>query len=94
MSPTYTMSAHLCKQIYASWRQTRQHPHDHPEQQPQHHPAGITNTHTPPPASSYFSRASTPEKRSMESDRGDLSPPPMARQSSSGSSSWRFGGSR
>ncbi|KAF7550538.1 hypothetical protein G7Z17_g5653 [Cylindrodendrum hubeiense] len=24
MSPTYTMSAHLCKQIYASWRQTRQ----------------------------------------------------------------------
>lgn len=23
MSPTYTMSAHLCKQIYTSWIQTR-----------------------------------------------------------------------
>uniref|UniRef100_A0A8H7KD59 Uncharacterized protein n=1 Tax=Bionectria ochroleuca TaxID=29856 RepID=A0A8H7KD59_BIOOC len=24
MAPTYTMSAHLCKQICSSWRQTRQ----------------------------------------------------------------------
>ncbi|KAL3952968.1 hypothetical protein ACCO45_012911 [Purpureocillium lilacinum] len=24
MSPTYTLSAHLCKQVCASWRQTRQ----------------------------------------------------------------------
>ncbi|KAK2012690.1 hypothetical protein LZ32DRAFT_658645 [Colletotrichum eremochloae] len=26
MSPTYTMSAHLCKSIYASWRETRRSP--------------------------------------------------------------------
>ncbi|ODA80383.1 hypothetical protein RJ55_03341 [Drechmeria coniospora] len=24
MAPTYTMSAHLCKQVYASWCQSRQ----------------------------------------------------------------------
>ncbi|KAK6216720.1 hypothetical protein QIS74_06834 [Colletotrichum tabaci] len=30
MSPTYTMSAHLCKSIYASWRETRRSPSDLP----------------------------------------------------------------
>ncbi|KAM3555542.1 hypothetical protein ARSEF4850_005953 [Beauveria asiatica] len=23
MSPTYTMSAHFCRQVYSSWRETR-----------------------------------------------------------------------
>jgi hypothetical protein len=34
MTPTYTMSAHLCKQIYASWRQQRQHPDISPPSSP------------------------------------------------------------
>ncbi|GKT60770.1 STE12 interacting protein [Colletotrichum tofieldiae] len=34
MSPTYTMSAHLCKSIYASWRETRRSPSDLPSPGP------------------------------------------------------------
>ena len=83
MAPSHTISSHLCKQIYASWRQNK-------SGQPQANNAN-------PTGSSHFARASSPEKRSMDSDRSDTSAsssagsPPMSRQSSS--SSWtRFGG--
>ncbi|KAK1771105.1 ste12 interacting protein [Phialemonium atrogriseum] len=61
MSPTYTMSAHLCKQIYSSWRQTRQTSPEAPLSPP------TTNITQP----SYFRRSPSPEKRSMDSDRSD-----------------------
>ncbi|KAJ9141698.1 hypothetical protein NKR23_g7789 [Pleurostoma richardsiae] len=91
------MSAHLCKQIAASWREMRQtspEPHSY-------HPLPLPS----PPTSashltSYFHRASSPEKRSMDSDRGEStsSAPSLSRQSSSNGSSsssspnWRSGG--
>ncbi|KAK4225340.1 hypothetical protein QBC38DRAFT_368969 [Podospora fimiseda] len=66
MSPTYTMSAHLCKQIYSSWRQTRQ-------SSPDPLPSPPTNTF-----GSYFPQSqqrSSLEKRSMDNgDRHDTSP--------------------
>lgn len=77
------MSAHLCKQIYSSWRQTRQ---TSPE---------LTSPHVQLPGS-YFPpqqpqrRSPSPEKRSMDSDRSDTSSAPMSRQTSN--SSWRFNG--
>ncbi|GJC85222.1 STE12 interacting protein [Colletotrichum tofieldiae] len=77
MSPTYTMSAHLCKSIYASWRETRRSPSDLPS-------PGVQA----PSMTSYFPRSPSPEKRSMDSDRSDTTVP-MTRSSSS--SSWRSG---
>ncbi|KAK3988305.1 hypothetical protein QBC44DRAFT_103410 [Cladorrhinum sp. PSN332] len=78
MSPTYTMSAHLCKQIYSSWRQTKQ-------SSPDPLPSPPTNTF-----GSYFpqqQRSSSPsslEKRSMDNgDRHDTSPSPRG--------NWRWG---
>ncbi|TDZ35177.1 hypothetical protein C8035_v009925 [Colletotrichum spinosum] len=71
MSPTYTMSAHLCKQIYASWRETRRSPSDLPS-------PGVQA----PSMTSYFPRSPSPEKRSMDSDRSDTTVP-MTRSSSS-----------
>lgn len=84
MSPTYTMSAHLCRAVYSSWREIRQ-----PNGEAHHNPLPsppIGNNQT-----SYFQRSPSPEKRSMDSDRSDAAPS-MSRQSSS--SSWKFGGSR
>ncbi|KAG8168448.1 hypothetical protein KVR01_001197 [Diaporthe batatas] len=80
MSPTYTMSAHLCKQIAASWKEIR-----HPLE-----PAG-TGAHFP----SSFPRASSPTgsdtgKRSMDSDRSDSSAPSMTRTASNSSSTWKW----
>ena len=76
MSPTYTMSAHLCKQIYSSWRQTKQ---SSPDLSPL--PSPPTSIISAP----YFSRPSSPaEKRSMDSDRGE----PLTRQTSA--SNWRW----
>jgi hypothetical protein len=71
MSPTYTMSAHLCKQIYSSWRQTHPEPASHQSQS-----SGLTPSY-------YSQRSPSPEpKRSMDSDRSDTSPPPpLSRQS-------------
>lgn len=94
MSPTYTMSAHLCKQIYSSWRQT--------------HPNGNANTNagagasaTPlpsPPAMptapiSYFRRSPSPDnnKRSMDNDRSDPASASSSLSSSPPTSSWRWG---
>lgn len=75
MSPTYTMSAHLCKQIYSSWRQT------HPD------PSHVSNTAASTP-SYYPQRSPSPEKRSMDSDRSDSPPsPPLSRQNSS---NWKW----
>ncbi|CAK7204103.1 hypothetical protein SEUCBS139899_006856 [Sporothrix eucalyptigena] len=79
MSPTYTMSAHLCKQIYASWRQT----HDHSatttvtyNQAPErssvddkhyyHISTSALSSYKPYPPRSF-----SPQKRSMDSDRSD-----------------------
>ncbi|KAI0885733.1 uncharacterized protein GGS22DRAFT_161759 [Annulohypoxylon maeteangense] len=79
MSPTYTMSAHLCKQIYKSFqtRQTSPEPLSSP----------TTTTYT----STYLRRSPspTPEKRSMDSDRGDSTAHSTSPPSSSG---WKWGG--
>lgn len=75
MSPTYTMSAHLCKQVYTSWRQTRQGPAS---------PTAADGT----PALAAARRSPSPEKRSMDSDRGDTS---STTPSSPASPGWRWG---
>ncbi|KAF4928971.1 hypothetical protein CGCVW01_v001710 [Colletotrichum viniferum] len=75
MWPTYTMSAHLCKQIYASWRETHPSPSNMPS-------PGVQA----PKITSYFPRSPSPEKRSMDSDRSDAGVP-MSRSPSN--SSWR-----
>ncbi|KAK4153601.1 hypothetical protein C8A00DRAFT_15171 [Chaetomidium leptoderma] len=81
MAPTYTMSAHLCKQIYSSWRQARQ-------TSPDSHPLP-----SPPTTASHFSRPSSPTgKQSMDSERSEPPHPPLTRQTSG--SNWRWGGSR
>ncbi|KAI1767164.1 hypothetical protein GGR53DRAFT_483271 [Hypoxylon sp. FL1150] len=82
MSPTYTMSAHLCKQIYKSF-QTRQ---TSPEPQSNAPPT----THVPTYLRRSPSPSPQPEKRSMDSDRSDSSHP--SSPSTSPSSSWRWGG--
>ncbi|KAK3899779.1 hypothetical protein C8A05DRAFT_36593 [Staphylotrichum tortipilum] len=82
MSPTYTMSAHLCKQIYSSWRQAKQSSPEPLSSLPVL-PAPLLPSLTP---SSHFSRPSSPaEKRSMDSDRSE----PLSRQTSA--SNWRWG---
>ncbi|KAH6845136.1 hypothetical protein B0I37DRAFT_379270 [Chaetomium sp. MPI-CAGE-AT-0009] len=80
MSPTYTMSAHLCKQIYTSWRQARQTSPD-PNPLPST-PTAFLNNISPRPSSPI-------EKRSMDSDRSESLPPPLTRQPSG--SNWRWG---
>ncbi|RKU44392.1 hypothetical protein DL546_004527 [Coniochaeta pulveracea] len=86
MSPTYTMSAHLCKQIYTSWVQT------HPKQ------STTASSYPDHPASVPYPRF---EKRSnsIDSDRSDQSdistpssrPTLGPRSSSTGSDkSWRW----
>ncbi|RYP14156.1 hypothetical protein DL765_006564 [Monosporascus sp. GIB2] len=81
MSPTYTMSAHLCKEIYKSWQTRRVSPE----------PANTQSTSTSTARYASSSRSPSPEKRSMDSDRGDASGfPPRSRPSSS--SNWRGGG--
>lgn len=81
MSPTYTMSAHLCKQIYASWRQT--HDHTSPTSTPSSTIVSYDGSHPAAPKDDkLFYRISTsslpsykpyqrssPQKRSMDSDR-------------------------
>ncbi|KAK0616015.1 hypothetical protein B0T17DRAFT_496800 [Bombardia bombarda] len=80
MSPTYTMSAHLCKQIYSSWRQTRQ---GSPESSP---------LPSPPTGTSYMRRSPSPsEKTSMDHDRSDVNHHPVSRhQQSQNSNGWRW----
>ncbi|TLS29160.1 hypothetical protein PpBr36_01670 [Pyricularia pennisetigena] len=75
MSPSPSMSAHWGKQIYASWRQSRQG-------------SGATTTTAPSPVPSPLaSPAGFPEKRSMDSDRSSTSGSvPITRQLSN--SSW------
>ncbi|KAI1850585.1 hypothetical protein JX266_003867 [Neoarthrinium moseri] len=77
MSPSHTISTHLCKQIYTSWQQSRQ-------------PQGVAVEPSAP--SAYLRRSPSPEKRSMDSDRSDASlapsSPPMSRSTSN--SSWKW----
>lgn len=84
MAPTYTMSAHLCKQIAASWKEMR-----HPLESGQTSPT--SNSHFG--NGSYFQRAGSPTgsdngKTSMDGDR-DHAIPSMARTTSN--SSWKWG---
>ena len=89
MAPSHTISAHLCKQIYNSFRQTRQ--------------SNQQNSTTAPtqavfvPGTSTARTSTSPERRSIDSTgsgRASSPNPPsstaMSRQSSA--SSW-FGGS-
>jgi hypothetical protein len=87
MSPTYTMSAHLCKQIYSSWRQARQ---TSPDLNSPSTPTVFTNNTNNNPTLAYPHRPSSPaEKRSMDSDRSESSPPPLTRKPSG--SNWQWG---
>ncbi|KUI56689.1 hypothetical protein VP1G_04030 [Cytospora mali] len=68
MSPTYTMSAHLCKQIAASWKEMR-----HPLESGQTSPTGNAHFNN----GSYFQRASSPSgsdngKSSMDNRRSRI----------------------
>ncbi|KAI1332945.1 hypothetical protein F5Y16DRAFT_357057 [Xylariaceae sp. FL0255] len=82
MSPTYTMSAHLCKEIYKSFQNRRTSPEP-------------TTTSTILPPVGFLRRSPSPEKRSMDSDRSDsvssassTSSQPMTRSASAGSWTW------
>lgn len=76
------MSAHLCKQIYSSWRQARQ-------SSPEPLPSPPTSNNL---IGSYFPRPqSSSEKRSMDNERAE----PLSRQpSNSSNSTWKWGSSR
>lgn len=65
MSPTYTMSAHLCKQIYSSWIQTRNDALPSPPVSAKPVPAPNMNTmrRSPSPSASHDGG-----KRSMDDD--------------------------
>ncbi|ETS81692.1 hypothetical protein PFICI_06694 [Pestalotiopsis fici W106-1] len=78
MSPSHTISTHLCKQIYTSWQQSRQSNGQLP----------VAVDPTLVPSVPYPARRSpSPEKRSMDSDRSDAGVP-MSRSSSQGSWTW------
>lgn len=101
MSPTYTMSAHLCKQIYTSWRQARQtspDPSPLPSAPP---PAGAAISTT----TSYFPRSPSPSpsasSENVSTDRGESSQQHHHHPSAPGSGSqapsssgWRWRSSR
>lgn len=82
MSPSPHLSAHLCKQIYSSWRQTRQ---TSPELRPSSLPSPPTTNVTP----AHYQRSSSPQniKRSMDTDRSDAS----SAAGSPPNSSWKWG---
>ncbi|KAK2593689.1 hypothetical protein QQS21_008597 [Conoideocrella luteorostrata] len=70
MSPTYTMSAHLCKQFYTSWRQARQ------PNSPNTPAGSSTAASSPQDLSALRARSRSPiaeGKTSMDSDRSDSS---------------------
>ncbi|KAK4195078.1 hypothetical protein QBC40DRAFT_24832 [Triangularia verruculosa] len=81
MSPTHTMSAHLCKQIVSSWRESRQGRHSSPEASPLPSPP---NNMT----SSYFPRSLSPKSSMDNGDRSDTTAP-LSRTTSN--SNWRWG---
>lgn len=62
MSPTYTMSAHLCKQIYSSWIQTRNDALPSPPISAKPVPNAMRRSPSP--------SASDDGKRSMDDDSG------------------------
>ncbi|KAF5011399.1 hypothetical protein FDECE_2462 [Fusarium decemcellulare] len=68
---TYTMTAHLCKQIYASWRQTRQ-----PSPEPSISSSPLS---TSPSLMRPFSRSPSPpaqrsERRPSNASESDWNP--------------------
>ncbi|KAK0668977.1 hypothetical protein QBC41DRAFT_224936 [Cercophora samala] len=81
MSPTHTMSAHLCKQIVSSWRESRQNTSSSSSPLP-----SPPNNHM----GSYFPRSlsSSPKTSLDNGDRHDTSVP-LSRQTSN--SNWRWG---
>ncbi|KAK4452316.1 hypothetical protein QBC34DRAFT_377324 [Podospora aff. communis PSN243] len=89
MSPTYTMSAHLCKQIYSSWRQTHPTPNNHTNAGPSPLPSPLAMPTAP---ISYFRRSLSPDNanQSMDNDRSEPSPS-SSPSSSPPTSSWRWG---
>ncbi|KAK0745211.1 hypothetical protein B0T21DRAFT_381256 [Apiosordaria backusii] len=82
MSPTHTMSAHLCKQIVSSWRESRQSRHSSPESSPLPSP--------PNNATSYFPRSLSPKSSMDNGDRHHDTSVPISRQTSN-SNNWRWG---
>ncbi|KAI0433581.1 hypothetical protein F5Y09DRAFT_298829 [Xylaria sp. FL1042] len=82
MSPTYTMSAHLCKQIYKSYQNRQVSPELNSNSQ------GTTSW-----TSAISRRSPSPDKRtSVDSDRSDSSSAPSSPMSRSPSgSSWSWG---
>ncbi|KAL5606085.1 hypothetical protein BROUX41_006145 [Berkeleyomyces rouxiae] len=78
MSPTYTMSAHLCKQICSSWRQTAS-PSTTNSPTAASTPKSASTSRSSPslslPATTAIyrpgSRCSSPPKRSADSDHED-----------------------
>ncbi|KAI4598642.1 hypothetical protein KJ359_002532 [Pestalotiopsis sp. 9143b] len=84
MSPSHTISTHLCKQIYTSWQQTRSGPQGSNVVEPMLVPS------VPYPTASVRRSPSPENKRSMDSDRGSDAGVPMSRSSSQGS--WTWGG--
>ncbi|KAI0151195.1 hypothetical protein BJ166DRAFT_595542 [Pestalotiopsis sp. NC0098] len=73
MSPSHTISTHLCKQIYTSWQQTRSGP-----QGAVIDPMLVPSV--PYPTASVRRSPSPENKRSMDSDRSDAGVP-MSRSS-------------
>ncbi|EDO65087.2 hypothetical protein GE21DRAFT_7902 [Neurospora crassa] len=69
MSPTHTMSAHLCKQIYSAWCQ------DHTGSPKPHATSPLPSPTNSSVYSGYFQRSPSPEqhKRPMDSDRSSTS---------------------
>ncbi|KAI1362332.1 hypothetical protein F5Y08DRAFT_312455 [Xylaria arbuscula] len=81
MSPTYTMSAHLCKEIYKSYQNRRTSPEPSPSSQTASWTSPIMSRRSPSPNT----------RTSVDSDRSDSSSTPsspMSRSPSSSSWSW------
>ena len=72
MSPTHTMSAHLCHKLYSAWRQD----HTGSTSPEPHATSPLPSPTNSSVYGSYFQRPSSPEqphKRSMDSDRSSSS---------------------
>ncbi|KAK3403005.1 hypothetical protein B0T20DRAFT_343381 [Sordaria brevicollis] len=75
MSPTHTMSAHLCKQMFSAWR----HDHKSGSISPEPHASGLSPLPSPTNSSVYSNGSTSYFQRSTSMD---------SERSSSGS--WRW----
>ncbi|KAF3077205.1 hypothetical protein CFAM422_000765 [Trichoderma lentiforme] len=78
MSPTYTMSAHLCRQFYTSWHQSRR------QNTPSSATPSTTTSSSAVPTIALPSRSPSPEKiiverRGSTSSDSSLSSSPSSR---------------